>query len=207
MPTPHIKIKDTYSEDDSYFPVDGDYLKALIKVSPFTQEKLAAKADIKSGSTIGSWTSNRSLASRQKVKKVARALGIEDSWPSLILKHPSDEIKKKLEKSRRKARESWERSEAKKASNKGKMAPSLPVSDETTNKLLDQLITLTQAINKLEKSQQDFYDYLATQLEKARRSTNDSNQKLDKLIEINNKHQNYLVGEINKIRLSNHFGK
>ena len=207
MPTLHVEIKDNYSEKDSYFPIDGDYLKTLIKVSPFTQEKVAVKAGMKRGSTIAAWTSYRSLASRLKVKKVAKVLGVEDAWTSLILKHPSDAVKEKLEKSRRKARESWEKSEMKKTFSKGNTSsPSLD-SDEVNNKILDQLIVLTKAVNKLEQAQREYSDYMTAQLQEIRTSSFKNSEKIDKLTEVGNKRQNYLVGELNKIKLSNHFNR
>lgn len=82
-----------------------------------------------------------------------------------------------------------------------------PANNELTSKLLDQLVALTNAVNKLEQTQRDYSNDVINQCQQIKQSNSVINEKIDKLIEINNKHQNYLVGELNKIKLSNHFNR
>ena len=172
------KIKKEYSADDEKFPINGEYVKLLIKNAGLTYDQVGTPAGIK-GNAIGAWIRNLSLAPRDKVLKAFGQLGItESNLNVVVLTHPSEEIRKQMQDKLDKARESYYQSQ------KNKNNSDLDIKD-----LTDQIINLTQVINQISQNQKVFFANWKQLFEQ-----------LSKYSDEQAKQQNYLVSEIKSLR-------
>ncbi|MGN8864046.1 hypothetical protein ACTNET_03885 [Lactobacillus amylovorus] len=164
-------------------------LSAMGKTERQTEEDLGW-----STTSLKLYLSYKSKLSNDRLNQLATYLHQDN--PSLLINY--NPTKKQLKK--------YQEEQERKNKQKEK-AKAEPANNELTSKLLDQLVALIQAVNKLEQTQRNYSDYMTAQLQEIRKSSFKNSEKIDKLTEIDNKHQNYLVGELNKIKLSNHFNR
>lgn len=176
---PTTKIKKEYSADDSNFPINGELAKLLIKSNGLKYDDIGRPAGV-SRKTIVNWVNNRNVVPRGKALKAFKQLGItESNLDILVLKHPSEEVRQRLQHKLDMTRQAVKKLEAQK--NKQ--------SDAEFDKLADQVINLTQVVNQMSQNQKVFFTNWKQLFEQLSKYSDDQA-----------KQQNYLVSEIKSLR-------
>lgn len=187
------------NKENSHF-INARAVKMLL--SAMGKTELQAEKDLGwSTRSLKLCLSYKSKLSNERLDQLAAYLH-QDNPSTLINYRPTkNAIKKYREEAIKKYREEQER----KLKQRGKaQAQAKVVDSELTSRLLDQLVALTSAVNKLEQTQRDYSNVL---YQMTKEDDSEISGKIDKLIEAEDKRQNYLVNELNKIKLNRHFGK
>lgn len=143
------------------------------------------------------YLSYKSKLSNERLDQLATYLH-QDNPSTLINYKPTKKARKKYQEEQERKLKQKEKAQAQ-AQDQAKA-----VDSELTSRLLDQLEALTNAVNKLDQTQRDYSNVL---YQLTKEDDSEISKKIDKLIETEDKRQNYLVNELNKIKLNRHFGK
>ena len=179
------------NKENSHF-INARMVKMALSAMGKTQ--LQAEKDLGwSAKSLKLYLSYKSKMSNERLDQLATYLH-QDNPSTLINYRPTkNAIKKYQEEQERKLKQ------REKAQDQAEV-----IDSELTSRLLDQLEALTNAVNKLDQTQRDYSNVLYQLTEE---DDSEISKKIDKLIEVEDKRQNYLVNELNKIKLNRHFGK
>ena len=179
------------NKENSHF-INARAVKMMLSAMGKTQ--LQAEKDLGwSAKSLKLYLSYKSKMSNERLDQLAAYLH-QDNPSTLINYKPT-----------KKARKKYQEEQERKLKQKEKAQAQAEVVDsELTSRLLDQLVALTNAVNKLDQTQRDYSNVL---YQLTKEDDSEIGKKIDKLIEAEDKRQNYLVNELNKIKLNRHFGK
>lgn len=179
------------NKENSHF-INARAVKMLL--SAMGKTELQAEKDLGwSTRSLKLYLSYKSKLSNERLDQLAAYLHQDNPSTLINYKPTKNAIKKYQEEQERKLKQ------REKAQAQAKV-----VDSELTSRLLDQLVALTSAVNKLEQTQRDYSNVL---YQMTKEDDSEISGKIDKLIEAEDKRQNYLVNELNKIKLNRHFGK
>ena len=179
------------NKENSHF-INARMVKMALSAMGKTQ--LQAEKDLGwSAKSLKLYLSYKSKLSNERLDQLAAYLHQDNPSTLINYKPTKNAIKKYQEEQERKLKQ---REKA--------QAQAEVVDSELTRRLLDQLEALTQAVNKLDQTQRDYSNVL---YQLTKEDDSEISRKIDKLIETEDKRQNYLVNELNKIKLNRHFGK
>ena len=179
------------NKENSHF-INARAVKMMLSAMGKTQ--LQAEKDLGwSAKSLKLYLSYKSKLSNARLDQLAAYLHQDNPSTLINYKPTKNAIKKYQEEQERKLKQ------REKAEAQAEVADS-----ELTSRLLDQLVALTNAVNKLEQTQRDYSNVL---YQMTKEDDSEISKKIDKLIETEDKRQNYLVNELNKIKLNRHFGK
>ena len=179
------------NKENSHF-INARMVKMALSAMGKTQ--LQAEKDLGwSAKSLKLYLSYKSKLSNERLDQLATYLH-QDNPSALINYKPSKKVRKKYQEEQERKLKQREKSQAQ----------AEVVDSELTSRLLDQLEALTNAVNKLDQTQRDYSNVLYQMTEE---DDSEISKKIDKLIETEDKRQNYLVNELNKIKLNRHFGK
>lgn len=163
-------------------------------LSAMGKTQLQAEKDLGwSAKSLKLYLSYKSKLSNERLDQLAAYLH-QDNPSTLINYKPTKNAIKKYQEEQERKRKQREKAQAQ----------AEVVDSELTSRLLDQLEALTNAVNKLDQTQRDYSNVL---YQLTKEDDSEISKKIDKLIEVEDKRQNYLVNELNKIKLNRHFGK
>ena len=181
------------NKENSHF-INARAVKMMLSAMGKTQ--LQAEKDLGwSARSLKLYLSYKSKLSNERLDQLAAYLHQDNPSTLINYKPTKNAIKKYQEEQERKLKQR-EKAQA--------QAEAKSVDSELTSRLLEQLVVLTNAVNKLDQTQRDYSNVL---YQLTKEDDSEISKKIDKLIEVEDKRQNYLVNEINKIKLNRHFGK
>ena len=179
------------NKENSHF-INARAVKMMLSAMGKTQ--LQAEKDLGwSAKSLKLYLSYKSKLSNERLDQLATYLHQDNPSTLINYKPTKNAIKKYQEEQERKLKQR----------EKGQ-AQAEVVDSELTSSLLDQLAALTNAVNKLDQTQRDCTNVL---YHLTKQDDFEISKKIDKLIEVEDRRQNYLVNELNKIKLNRHFGK
>ena len=179
------------NKENSHF-INARAVKMMLSAMGKTQ--LQAEKDLGwSAKSLKLYLSYKSKMSNERLDQLATYLHQDNPSTLINYKPTKNAIKKYQEEQERKLKQ---REKA--------QAQAEVVDSELTSRLLDQLAALTNAVNKLDQTQRDCTNVL---YHLTKQDDFEISKKIDKLIEVEDRRQNYLVNELNKIKLNRHFGK
>lgn len=183
------------NKENSHF-INARAVKMMLSAMGKTQ--LQAEKDLGwSAKSLKLYLSYKSKLSNERLDQLATYLH-QDNPSTLINYKPTKKARKKYQEEQE--RKLKQREEAQVQVQDQAKA----VDSELTSRLLEQLVALTNAVNKLDQTQRDCTNVL---YQLTKEDDFEISKKIDKLIEAEDKRQNYLVNELNKIKLNRHFGK
>lgn len=181
------------NKENSHF-INARAVKMMLSAMGKTERQ--AEEDLGwSTTSLKLYLSYKSKLSNERLDQLATYLH-QDNPSTLINYNPTKKVRKKYQ-------EEQERKLKQKAQAQAQDQAKV-VDSELTSRLLDQLVALTDAVNKLDQTQRDYSNVL---YQLTKEDDSEISRKIDKLIETEDKRQNYLVNELNKIKLNRHFGK
>lgn len=181
-------LKKHYSMQDRAMSVNAEIMQALIDASGLTKTEISQKLKLKSKSAVSAWQKHKALCRRVNILKMANIFGIKDA-SILVETDPSVETLKALQDARNKASISGHNRSSKKLEELQNANGNF---DKQLDGIENQIINLTQAINKQNHSISDLYAentslrHLLTDYIKKSNDTSD-------------KHQNYITGQLKQI--------
>lgn len=179
------------NKENSHF-INARMVKMALSAMGKTQ--LQAEKDLGwSAKSLKLYLSYKSKMSNERLDQLATYLH-QDNPSTLINYKPTKKARKKYQEEQERKLKQRERAQAQAEA----------VDSELTSRLLDQLEALTNAVNKLDQTQRDYSNVL---YQLTKEDDWEISKKFDKLIEVEDKRQNYLVNELNKVKLNKHFGK
>lgn len=183
------------NKENSHF-INARMVKMALSAMGKTQ--LQAEKDLGwSAKSLKLYLSYKSKLSNERLDQLATYLH-QDNQSTLINYKPTKKAIKKYQEEQERKLKQKEKAQAQ-AQDQAKV-----VDSELTSRLLDQLEALTNAVNKLDQTQRDYSNVL---YQLTKEDDSEISKKIDKLIETEDKRQNYLVNELNKIKLNKHFGR
>lgn len=185
------------NKENSHF-INARMVKMALSAMGKTQ--LQAEKDLGwSAKSLKLYLSYKSKLSNERLDQLATYLH-QDNPSTLINYKPTKNARKKYQEEQERKLKQKEKAQAQAQA----QAQAKAVDSELTSRLLEQLVALTNAVNKLDQTQRDYSNVL---YQLTKEDDSEISRKIDKLIETEDKRQNYLVNELNKIKLNRHFGK